>query len=85
MKTPPQLLAELDTAPEWALFPEEYVSAARNVSLSAVRQDRTRGTGVPFVKQGRKVLYRKADIFEYLTGLRRRNVPEARPAEATPA
>lgn len=81
MKTNEQLRAELEAAPGWALFPEDYVAAARSISVQVVRKDRMCGTGVPYVKQGRKVLYRKADIFDYLNGLTRSNMPEARPVE----
>ncbi len=73
-------LSDLEKAPDWALFDEHYAAAARNISLSVIRQDRLRGTGIPVTRQGRKVLYRKSDIMGYLAGLNCNSIPEARPA-----
>lgn len=73
------LRAELDAAPGWAQFDEEYVAAARGLSVSKVRAERLSGCGVPFAKEGRRVLYRKDDILAYINGLSRLGPPEARP------
>ena len=80
-KSNADLRAELDAAPSWAQFDEEYVAAARNLSVSKVRAERLSGCGVPFIKEGRRVLYRKSDIMGYLAGLVRNAHPEARQAE----
>jgi hypothetical protein len=77
---PTELRAELDAAPDWALFSEDYVVAARGVSVFTVRQERQGGRGVPFVRQGRRILYRKGDIIAFLQGL-----PSGGPPRATPA
>lgn len=61
------LLAELEAAPGWAQFSEDYPAAARGVSIHLVRQERRRGTGVPFVREGSRVLYSKRDILEYIS------------------
>ena len=61
------LLAELAAAPDWAQVSEDYPAAARGVSIYLVRQERRRGTGVPFVKEGSRVLYSKRDILEYIS------------------
>lgn len=65
-----ELRFELEAAPAWALFSEEYVAAARGLSIHQVRLERKRGTGVPFSKDGRRVLYSKRDILEYIERLR---------------
>jgi hypothetical protein len=70
----PKLRAELEAAPDWAQFSEEYNAAARGVSIHLVRQERRRGTGVPFINEGRRVLYSKRDILNYINS-RPRAVP----------
>lgn len=65
-KSRAERLAELESAPDWAQFSEDYPAAARGVSIHLVRQERRRGTGVPFVKEGSRVLYSKRDILEYI-------------------
>lgn len=75
------LRSELESAPDWALFSEEYVAAARGISVFTIQSDRRRGLGVPFVRQGRRVLYRKDDILGFINGLTRLGAPEARPVE----
>lgn len=60
------LLHEYEQAPESAYFSQETVAAIRNCSRATVERDRWAGTGVPFVKMGRLVRYRKADILAWL-------------------
>lgn len=56
------LITEYDRAPDSALFTQETVAAIRDCSLATMERDRWAGTGVPFVKIGRLVRYRKTDI-----------------------
>lgn len=80
-KTRTELLAELDAAPEWAVFDERYAAAARNVTVFTIQMDRRRGLGIPYEKDGRRCLYRKNSILGYLNGTHRLGAPEARPVE----
>jgi len=59
-------LKEFDNAPLSALFPQETVCAIRNCSTATVERDRWAGTGIPFIKMGRSVRYRKADVLAWL-------------------
>jgi len=56
------LINEYELAPDWAIFSQETVAAIRDCSLATLERDRWIGAGVPFVKMGRLVRYRKADI-----------------------
>jgi len=60
------LLQEYELAPDWALFSQETLAAIRDCSLATLERDRWAGTGVPFVKMGRLVRYRKSDIRAWL-------------------
>ena len=60
------LIQEYEHAPEWTLFNQETVAAIRNVSLATLERDRWAGTGIPFIKMGRLVRYRKSDIHTWL-------------------
>lgn len=60
------LLQEYEHAPDWALFSQETLAAIRDCSLATLERDRWAGTGVPFVKMGRLVRYRKADVQTWL-------------------
>ncbi|SIR98461.1 hypothetical protein SAMN05445060_1969 [Williamsia sterculiae] len=55
-ETPP--LPELATPPQVA----EYL----HTSVAALSQDRYHHTGIPYVKYGRRVLYRWADVQAYV-------------------
>lgn len=59
-------LSEFDAAPVSALFPQATVCALRKCSKATVERDRWAGTGIPFVKMGRSVRYRKSDILAWL-------------------
>lgn len=59
-------IKEYELAPEWALFSQERVAAIRDCSLATLERDRWAGTGVPFIKMGRLVRYRKSDIQAWL-------------------
>lgn len=56
------LINEYEQAPAATLFSQETVAAIRDCSLATLERDRWAGGGIPFVKIGRMVRYRKADI-----------------------
>lgn len=60
------LINEYELAPTSALFNQETVAAIRNCSLATIERDRWAGTGIPFIKMGRLVRYRKAEIQHWL-------------------
>lgn len=60
------LISQYELAPETALFSQDTVAAIRDCSLATIERDRWAGTGVPFVKIGRLVRYRKSDIYHWL-------------------
>jgi len=62
------LIKEYELAPDWVLFSQETVAAIRDCSLATLERDRWIGTGIPFIKMGRLVRYRKADIRAWLEG-----------------
>jgi hypothetical protein len=47
------------------LTPAELARVMRT-TINSLAQDRYLGRGVPFVKHGRKVLYRQSDVLAYL-------------------
>lgn len=49
-----------------ALGTPDEVAKYLHVSESSLAQDRYRGTGPRFIKHGRRVLYRWADVHAYL-------------------
>jgi hypothetical protein len=60
------LINEYELAPDSALFAQETVAAIRDCSLATMERDRWTGNGVPFIKIGRLVRYRKTDIRNWL-------------------
>jgi hypothetical protein len=56
------LITEYEHAPDSALFAQETVAAILNCSLATIERDRWVGSGIPFIKIGRMVRYRKSDI-----------------------
>lgn len=60
-KTRLELLAEFDAAPSSALFPQAYIAALRGCSEANIACDRGSGRGVPFLRIGNRILYRKSD------------------------
>lgn len=61
-----QMRADFWTAPDNALFPQLPVAVVRGCSESTMEHDRWAGTGIPFIKVGRKTLYRKGTVVEWL-------------------
>lgn len=56
-------------------FSQETVAAIRDCSLATLERDRWMGIGVPFVKIGRLVRYRKSDIRAWLE--KQKSVPSS--------
>jgi len=49
---------------------ERELAAIVRKSLSALRQDRSKNVGIPFIKCGRNVLYDPADVQAYIDSRR---------------
>ena len=60
------LITEYELAPDSALFAQETVAAIRDCSMATLERDRWVGSGIPFIKVGRLVRYRKTDIRAWL-------------------
>lgn len=60
------LINEFESAPDNALFSQMTIAAVRQCSLATIERDRWAGTGVPFIKIGRLVRYRKSDVRAWL-------------------
>lgn len=60
------LLNAYELAPDSTLFSQETVAAILDCSLATIERDRWIGTGIPFIKLGRLVRYRKSDIHAWL-------------------
>ena len=54
-KTRAQLLNELENLPLNSRIDENHVAAARNCSVATVQQDRIKGKGVPFIREGGEI------------------------------
>lgn len=61
-----QLINEFDSAPDSMLFNQNTLAAILDCSKQLLERNRWAGEGVPYLKIGRKVLYRKADILDFL-------------------
>ena len=60
------LLNEFESAPQSALFNQHSIAAVLNCSTQLLERNRWAGSGVPYLKIGRKVLYRKGDVLNFL-------------------
>jgi hypothetical protein len=60
------LLNEFELAPLSALFNQKTIAAVLSCSTQLLERNRWAGDGVPYLKIGRKVLYRKSDVLDYL-------------------
>jgi hypothetical protein len=60
------LMNEYEAAPDSALFSQLTVAALRQCSIALIERDRWAGMGVPFLKMGHLVRYRKSDIRTWL-------------------
>ncbi|CCD08395.1 helix-turn-helix domain-containing protein [Legionella pneumophila] len=61
-----QLINEFESAPESTLFNQNTLAAVLDCSVQLLERNRWTGQGVPYMKIGRTVRYRKADILNYL-------------------
>lgn len=61
LKSRLELLKEFDAAPPSALFAPIYIAALRGCSEANIARDRGSGRGVPFLRIGNRILYRKSD------------------------
>jgi hypothetical protein len=69
MQTKPnrnQSLAEFDSAPDSTLFNQVVIAHVRDCSIATLERDRWAGGGIPFIKIGRAVKYKKADVLRWL-------------------
>ena len=62
-----ELLNEFHAAPIDSLFPQVYIAALLACSTAKLERARWQGWGVPFLKIGHRVLYRKRDILAWLS------------------
>lgn len=60
------LLSNFEKAPETALFGQQTIAAVRDCSTATLERDRWAGNGIPFIKIGRAVKYRKSDVVAWL-------------------
>jgi hypothetical protein len=63
-----ELIEEYEKAPDSALFSQETVAAILDCSEATLERERWVGSGIPFIKVGRRVRYRKSDIQLWLNG-----------------
>lgn len=63
---------------ETRLLNEREVSAVYGIAVGQLRQLRFKGTGPLFVKLGRSVRYRAADIEDYITANIRQSTSDQR-------
>ncbi|STX50976.1 Uncharacterised protein [Legionella busanensis] len=61
-----QLLNEFESAPHSSLFNQQTLAAVLSCSTQLLERNRWAGTGIPYLKIGRKVLYRKSDVLAFL-------------------
>ncbi len=61
-----QLINEFESAPNTTLFNQKTVAAILDCSTQLLERNRWAGAGVSFIKIGRKVLYRKSDVLDFL-------------------
>ncbi len=61
-----ELLADFEQAPDTALFNQQTIAAVRDCSTATLERDRWAGSGIPFLKFGRSVKYRKSEVLTWL-------------------
>jgi len=54
-------------APDESLHPQATITAVLDCSEAKLERDRWVGVGIPFIKIGRSVKYRKTDVMEWLS------------------
>ena len=81
MSAAPRLLAQTPrTSEAYNLLSTRQLAKLLGVSPRKLERDRQDGTGVPFVKIGRRSLYRHVDVEAFLEALRFTSTAEARRA-----
>ena len=65
-QTRTKALKEFYSAPETALFNQIIIAHVRDCSTATMERDRWAGGGIPFIKIGRAVKYRKTDVLVWL-------------------
>lgn len=60
------LINEFESAPTSTLFSQKTVAAILDCSTQLLERNRWIGAGIPFMKIGRTVRYRKQDVLDYL-------------------
>ncbi|WP_295402415.1 hypothetical protein [uncultured Thiocystis sp.] len=63
------LIHEFTSAPDSALFDQRTVAAVFDCSVAKMERDRWSGDGVPYLKIGNAVRYRKSDVLALLAAL----------------
>lgn len=66
VQTRTEALAEFYSAPETSLFNQIVIAYVRDCSTATMERDRWAGGGIPFIKIGRAVKYRKTDVLGWL-------------------
>lgn len=61
------LVQEYELAPDNTLFKQQTIAAVLNCSLATLEHGRWAGSGIPFLKVGHLVRYRKADVQHWLS------------------
>jgi len=54
------------TAPDVQLWDEQRTADETGIPVGTLRQDRHRGTGLPYVRLGRRIRYRPTDVAAWL-------------------
>jgi hypothetical protein len=60
-----ELLYEFEVAPLTALFTQSTIAALRCCSMGNLERDRWLGRGVPFIRIGHAIRYRKSDYLAW--------------------
>ena len=62
-----KLIHEFNEASVDTLFQQKTIAALRDCSHATLERARWAGTGIPFIKIGRQVRYRKQDVLDFLS------------------
>lgn len=65
-KTKIELAREFEQLPDDSLTTGAHVAAHIDCSEAKLERDRWAGEGIPYIKVGRSVRYKKADVLKYL-------------------
>lgn len=64
-KTRLELLREFEAAPPFALFTQSTIAALRCCSTGNIERERWQGKGIPFIRIGHTIRYRKSDYLAW--------------------